>query len=219
MNSLRIYTCPLCKRSFQVGGEVMEMNSILSSLEEWPPCPTELCNGRLKATKFPPKDTELVEIPVQGFFRAVNGMGPPLGAPAESKRFVELLKTKKIVEVHMTPVGQPERVILHRLVLEDGTRLHFDSSGRGACCFYIEGPGPSCTEVVSDQLDSEAASESSSADREEAGRDSETPDPDNVDGVDSAGSSAVHPGGASELPGAGVSPMQAAGRVPTDNGG
>jgi len=35
-------------------------------------------------------------------------------------------------------------------VLEDGTRLHFETSSKGACIYYIEERGPTCLEVVED---------------------------------------------------------------------
>jgi hypothetical protein len=106
------------------------------------------------------------EIPVRAFYRAVHGFGSGEGASASIERFTELLRTKRIVQIQATPVGQPERVILNQLVLDDGTRLHFDSSSRGACCYYIEESGPSCVEVVDNELSTDATAEVGNQNRE-----------------------------------------------------
>jgi hypothetical protein len=94
-----------------------------------------------------PGGYDVVEVPLRSFFRAIHGFGLSHGAPASYKRAVELLTAKKIVEVKGEPIGKPERVILRELVLEDGTRLHFEASTRGACLYYIEEKSPSCVEV------------------------------------------------------------------------
>jgi hypothetical protein len=118
------------------------------------------------------QDFDVSEIPVKSFFRGIHGFGAGKGAPASLAKARELLLNEKIVEVIGEPTGQPERVILRQLVLEDGTKLHFDSSSKGACLYYIEEPGPSCVEVVEHEI-STSATASSDQNREETGRASE----------------------------------------------
>jgi hypothetical protein len=117
---------------------------------------------------------QLEEIPVRNFFRAVHGFGKGDVAPASYSKVRDLLLSKKIVVVDGDPVGQPERTLVRRLILEDGTQLHFDSSSHGACCYYIEEPGPSCVEVFDREqpnvVPNEAAGTVADSYREEAGR-------------------------------------------------
>ena len=125
-----------------------ELHALLEGIEML--CPTALCRGVLaRVSQF---FTTAKPIPLQTFFRAVQGFGSATGEAATLKRFSHLLKTKKITQIYAEPVGKPERVILRTLVLDDGTRLHFDSSARGACCYYIEEAGPTCLEVVDHEL-------------------------------------------------------------------
>jgi len=116
----------------------------------------------------------VIEVPLSSFFRAINGFGLSTGAPASAQRFLEILKTKKIAHAIVEPVGQPERVIVKQIICEDGTKLHFDTSARGACCYFIEEPGPSCVEVFDGRFsdDVEDADAVSDSNREEVGRDS-----------------------------------------------
>jgi hypothetical protein len=113
---------------------------------------------------------EVSEIPLETFFRAVNGFGSPDGKAADLKDFTELLKAQRIVDMKIEPTGQPERVIVKQLILEDGTRLHFGSSSKGACCYYIEKKGPSCLEVVDNEIHAERNPAGTIEDREEGGR-------------------------------------------------
>jgi hypothetical protein len=118
-----------------------------------------------------PSGFSITELPIRSFYRAIHGFGTGEGDPAAASEFARLLKTKKIADMTITSVGQPERVIVHQLVLEDGTRMHFDSSSRGACCYYIERPGKSCVEVAEDELATvEAPVSGTGSNREEAGR-------------------------------------------------
>lgn len=173
---MRFYACIACKTSYQVVGGIEEVKHLWSVVEAGgvPSCPTPLCQGRLMRVKNHVREFEQKEIPLPTFFRGIHGFGSPEGEAASVQKFRELITSGKIVEVHAEPIGQPERVILKRLILEDGTRMHFDSSARGACCYYIEQPGPSCMEVVENELSSmdpaEADSCSSDSDREEVGR-------------------------------------------------
>jgi hypothetical protein len=117
------------------------------------------------------------EVPVSNFFRAVLGFGSPEGNAASLKDFVETLTKKRISRVDAFNTGTPERVILRRLVMEDGTCLHFETSAKGACCFYIEKPGPSCLEVVDGELGESGDprdDSGSSPYREKAGRGNST---------------------------------------------
>jgi hypothetical protein len=176
---VRQYGCVTCKTVYRVGSvELEELESVWSAVEpSHPSCPTPLCRGKLQRVRKAATSAQLMEagyemkeIPFHAFYRAVHGFGGPKGEAASLDKFTHLIKTKKIVGVSAHPVGQPERVILKRLILEDGTILHFDTSARGACCYYIEEPGPSCLEVVDNELRSGSAAEGSDTNREEAGR-------------------------------------------------
>ena len=172
----RVYFCQQCRHAWQLLGEREEVASMMKLMDSEAltfPCITPLCESRLSQLTFVPPHTTLIELPVRAFYRAIHGFGTGEGDPASLKEFVDLITGGTIVTVKAIPIGQPERVILHQLVLEDGTRLHFDSSARGACCFYIEKPSKSCVEVVEDELHSDldaASVQSLDPHREEAGR-------------------------------------------------
>jgi hypothetical protein len=134
-------------------------------------CITPLCDGQLVETSGAPVGFYMTELPARAFYRAIHGFGTGKGEPASYNDFVDLIQNGKVVGVDATPIGQPERVILRQLVFDDGTRMHFDSSSRGACCFYIERPGKSCVEVVEDEFTAdEAPVPGPDSHREEAGR-------------------------------------------------
>lgn len=170
----RIFCCPKCRKGWHLVGEhdeVLSIVSIIHSESNTFECITPLCTGRLVEVSGAPVGFTIKELPARAFYRAIHGFGAGAGDPAAHKDFVELIKNGKVVAVDADPVGQPERVILRQLVFEDGTRMHFDSSSRGACCYYIERPGKSCVEVVEDELSSdETTVRRSDSHREEAGR-------------------------------------------------
>ena len=168
--------CDICMAYYVVGGQREEIEQLLN-LPEWKesfPCITPLCGGRLIRAKGlagrPVTHYQGGEIPVRNFYRAALGFGTGLGAPASLERLRKILLEQNIVQVVAEPVGQPERVILKCLVMDNGTRLHLDASSRGACVYYIEEPGKSCLEVVEDEIRAGAAAEGSPENREEAGR-------------------------------------------------
>lgn len=168
----RVVYCTVCQHVYHIGGDAREIKSLLALLGETYPCITPLCNGRLmtqRASQIIPKVYVSEEIPIKSFYRAVHGFGKAKGAPASLERARELLTTTRIVQVIGESAGQPERMILRELILEDGTRMHFDTSSLGACLYYIEEPGPSCLEVIENELGT-ATAESSDTDREEVGR-------------------------------------------------
>ncbi len=170
---MRFFCCDICQHVWQLGGDIQEIHHLLTSLDLEKgsyKCITPHCNGRLTLVHGVPHGFTSKEIPIRAFYRAIHGFGSGEGKEASVERFTELLRTKKIVEVQAIPVGQPERVILRQLVLEDGTRLHFDSSSRGACCYYIEEHGPSCVEVVENELSADTTAEVGESDREETRR-------------------------------------------------
>lgn len=170
-----IFCCSKCRRGWQLVGSHEEVSSIVGVVHSESSsfgCITPLCGGQLVQVSGAPVGFSIVELPVRAFYRAIHGFGTGEGEPASWKEFVELIKDGKVVAVDATPMGQPERVILHQLVFEDGTRMHFDSSSRGACCYYIERPGKSCVEVVENDLNAstEAAVPNTGPHREEARR-------------------------------------------------
>lgn len=202
---MRFYACEICLTCYQVAGEVDELTSLWSVIEQQGVihCPTQRCSGHLVRLRGPVTGSKFRrrDIPLPTFFRAVNGFGSPDGSAASAKRFRKLITSKRVTEVVADPVGQPERVILKRLVLEGGTVLHFDTSSRGACCYYIEEPGPSCLEV----LENEFSSESLDSNREKAGRVVEACDPHGPTAGDGCTSEAAaveraKSGGVSSLP-------------------
>lgn len=173
-----IFCCPTCRHAWQILGAIEERENIAVLLADagvdHASCITPLCQGRLVRVDGVPAGFHIHELPIRSFYRAIHGFGTGEGDPALASEFARLLKTKKIVDMQITAVGQPERVLVHQIVLEDGTRMHFDSSSRGACCYYIERPGKSCLEVVEDgSNDSEAPVPIPEQDREETGRDLE----------------------------------------------
>lgn len=170
---MRFVVCRVCAKGYCICGNREEISMLLSA-PEWKdgfPCITPLCRGRLQRTTLPPESyvSSYEEVPITSFYRAINGFGAPNQVPAALRKVKQALTTKSVVDVVGEPVGNPERTIIRQIVLEDGTRLHFDSSSKGACIYYVEEPGPSCLEVVENELASGAA-ESCSPDREEAGR-------------------------------------------------
>lgn len=169
---MRFVACGQCSHGYQIGGDAQEVDQLLKSWSDFP-CIQPMCLGRMKRIR--PVDAQslkMEELPLNSFFRAVNGFGLSKGAPASAKRFHDLLTTQRVVGMKIEPVGQPERVIVRHLILEDGTRLHFEHSARGACCYFIEEPTPSCVETFDAEHsnDTEDFGSVSSEDREESGR-------------------------------------------------
>lgn len=207
---MRFVVCHTCKSAVQIGGEPQEVMGLLGATENFP-CITPLCSGRMAATapaKIPP-GYSFNEVPIRGFFRAINGFGPGTGDPASFARLKELLLSQRVVEIRGEPIGTPQRVILRELVLEGGARLHFETSAKGACVYYIEEPGPSCVEVVENEL-AAAASEGHDPGREETGR---APQTEPVSGKSPEGP--VDQPGAPELPNSErLPPVPEAGDVP-----
>lgn len=167
---MNLFACQTCHRTYQVGGNLEEIQALLT--EENYPCITPLCAGRL--SRVMGIASTCFEVPFPSFYRAINGFGLSTGHAASLARFVALLKTKKIVSIDAEPTGQPERVILRKLVLDDGTRLHFETSSKGACCYFIEEAGPTCLEVLereqSGVVDHQAVAQGNASNREEVGR-------------------------------------------------
>lgn len=207
---MRIYHCKTCSCAFQVGGHHDEVQSLLS--ENMYPCVSSGCQGVMHKVGNVPMGTHMKEIPLTAFYRAIHGFGTPDGEAAQLEHFVRLLKTRKIVQVLAEKAGQPERVILKTIVLDNGVRLHFDASSKGACCYYIENPGPSCVEVVEDEIRSEAAASSGDPNREEAGRASGTDGEDRDEARNVATDSAGSEQPRTELP-----DVPAASEVPTSS--
>lgn len=167
---MKAVMCKGCKKVYHVIGDPVEIKYLLDS-SEWGgsyPCITPLCRSRMEPCKLTLPCNEVVGI--KDFYRAIYGFGRANHAPATFTRSKELLTTKKIVSVVGGPVGSPERTLIRELVLEDGTRLHFDSSALGACLYYIEEHGPSCMEVVENEIHSDPAAQGVAESREEVGR-------------------------------------------------
>lgn len=167
MNTL---ICDSCSHIYHVGGEPQEVRALLRQAQY--PCVTPECSGILHVSSCVSAIRErykVIHVPLRGFFRAVHGFGPVSGAPAALDAVVETLLTDKVSRVEAIPVGDPERVILRELIFESGIRMHFDSSARGACIYYLEKPGKTCVEEVEDDLSAatEPVAGRSSTNREE----------------------------------------------------
>jgi hypothetical protein len=172
---MSLLMCSQCMHAYQIGGESNEIHNLLGMQDTFE-CITPLCEGRLRKVDENELKVamDVTELPVRSFFRAIHGFGTGKGEPASLERVRTLLLNKRVVDIKADPVGQPERVIVRQLILEDGTRLHFEVSGLGACIYYIEEPGPSCVEVFDAAVPSERVAESGNTDREEAGRVTDT---------------------------------------------
>ena len=187
-----IVFCQSCKIAYLVVGDLEEKESLLKGMDNFP-CVTPLCRGRMvRSHKSYPEARDVVEVPLHGFYRAIHGFGSPKGDPAPVELSKRVLLTKKIVDVHAEEIGQPKRTILKRLILEDGTRLHFSRSTQGACLYYVEVPNGQDTD------DDSSSSEVCPENREEAGRDIEVAEVGQAWG----------PAAGAEVPRASVPPVQ-----------
>jgi len=162
------FACTTCRQAYLVGGNPEEIRYLLQAQSY--PCITPQCVGTLCKVGYVPTDSERSEIPLKNFYRAIHGFGTGLGEPASIECVRELLLNNKITRVVGSNVGQPERTIIECLWLEDGTRLHFASSTKGACIYNVEPKGPSCFEVVDHELRNEDTRRFTAEDREEARR-------------------------------------------------
>ena len=138
---MRWFFCSSCGRGYNVCGERDEGSRLLSGCESGVPCITPLCRGRLQNTV--PQSHAGVRFEVvslHDFYRAFKGFGISSTAPASLERATKLLLGRRVVAVEGEPIGAPERSIIHCMTLDDGTRLHFDTSAKGACLYYIEEP-------------------------------------------------------------------------------
>ena len=162
------FGCDGCAQAYLVGGNPDEIRQLLNSSNY--PCITPQCTGVLWHMSCPNDNMVRNEIPLKNFYRAIHGFGTGLGEPASVERVRELLLKNKVIRVVGSNVGQPERTIIECLWLEDGTRLHFASSTKGACIYNVEPKGPSCFEVVDHELRNEDTRRFTVEDREEARR-------------------------------------------------
>jgi hypothetical protein len=162
------FTCDRCAQAYLVGGNPDEIRYLLTNSNY--PCITPQCTGVLWHVSCPGDNVLRNEIPLKNFYRAIHGFGTGLGEPASIERVRELLLHNKVTRVVGSNIGQPERTIIECLWLEDGTRLHFASSTKGACIYNVEAKGPSCFEVVDHELRREDTCRFTAEDREEARR-------------------------------------------------
>lgn len=167
---MRFARCDSCRLQVQIGGDPAEIDNLLKQ-EQLFHCVTPFCSAFMRASDhLAPEGYLTVEMPVTSFFRAIHGFGSGVGAPASFERAQKLLLSQRVVQIVGEPIGQPERVLIRQLVLESGIRLHFETSARGACLYYIEEPGPTCREVVEHELSLSPNPEGTIENREEAGR-------------------------------------------------
>lgn len=164
-----VFRCAICNNAYVVSGLKEETTRLLECKEEFS-CITPFCSGLLKRVNWPLVGDKVTTLPLNQFFRAVNGFGLAKGDPASASKVRDLLVTKRISSVVVEPVGDPERTIIKYVVLEDGTRLHFTASSKGACVYYVEEQGPTCTEVFDARNAVERGPESSFENRKEVGR-------------------------------------------------
>jgi len=177
---MRYVICHTCKSIIQLGGDSKEISYLLGDESSFS-CVTPLCRGRMQLAPSMKgfvtlKEYRLKDMPIRSFYRATNGFGPGPDStnPASLKRLKDLLLSRKVVSLNGEEIGLPTRVILRELVLEDGTRIHFETSAKGACVYYIEEAVPSCLEIVDNELNTSPATSGVHSNREEDGRASET---------------------------------------------
>lgn len=136
--------CPACRKGYQIIAESVEDNAIgLLGEKQTFNCITSLCRGRLAIVPRDQHERVLVVadavIPIDSkeFYRAAMGGNR---SAITMQQIEEHLVGANIVSVKGFETGTPTRVILEEIVLENGTRLHFSSSTKGACLFKIEEP-------------------------------------------------------------------------------
>lgn len=155
--------CFLCQMAYQVTGESREVEMLLDA-PEWEesfPCATPRCHGRTARVSMEwlgvntARVKKIEAISLHTYYRAINGFGRPDINLANLPAVKSELVTKKISIVDGYSTGNPPHTILKKLVMEDGTMLHFAASAHGACIYAIDQPGPTCVEVLDDQLEAD----------------------------------------------------------------
>lgn len=139
------FFCNSCGKGYNVCGDPQEVSHLLFDSRKGYSCITPMCHGRLAGTVPQSHSVRFKEVHVSAFYRAVKGFGA--SATASLAKATRALLEKRVVAVEGEPIGTPERAIIRCLVLEDGTRLHFDTSSRGACLYHIEEPGNEPTDA------------------------------------------------------------------------
>ena len=187
------FGCKLCGKIYSPMGSSQKISELLGGKDNFP-CITPLCSGRLEKVGPGPHDGAVL-MAAELFFQAVNGFGFHEGTLAKYERVCDLLKNKRIVQVVGEGAGVPERVIITKLVLEDGTRLHLGSSSLGACIYRIEEPGKEPSDGYS-HLPVAGNGSSTTKVGEEAGR---SPDPAQQATTGSTTRAELYPPGVSTL--------------------
>lgn len=197
-----IFRCSVCEVAYHVIGPIEQLNALVT--QSGYPCFVSSCPGYLQRQTSGLR--RAIAIDVSAFFRAVNGFGFAAGSPASLESVEKLLLEKRVIQVFARDVGDPERTIIDRLVLDGGIKLHFAASAKGACIYYVEERGPSCVEVFDAQHTdvSQGTDKSVTENREEAGRDT----------TDGACKGPRVPGPTTALFETGVPPVPKACRVP-----
>lgn len=151
-----LYACGSCLTLWKVVGDPQELSGLVLVAGKSPRCATAGCLGTLTMVPGPcPPLAQLYtekEIPAASFFKSSLGFGSANGCTADVEDFKSILLSQKVVKVCAHSIGNPPRVILQQLIMDSGVTLYFDTSARGACCFYIEKPMPTCLEVVDAEL-------------------------------------------------------------------
>ena len=172
-----MFFCAACHRVYLVAGQADELRSLIGEADTFP-CITPQCGGMLRKVgaefgrRTQKAGLKSETVPAVAFFRAINGFGLSTGDPASVEEVRKLLLNHRVARVLLEEVGQPERTIVNKLWLDNGVCLHFGSSAKGACVYYIERPGPSCVEVFDERAHDAGtgAGERTSPDGEEDGR-------------------------------------------------
>jgi len=136
--------CPSCRKAYQIIAESVEDNAIgLLGENQSFSCITDLCRGRLAIVDKKEHERVFVVadviIPIDSkeFYRAAMGGNR---SAITLQQVEDLLVGGSIVSIKGYETGMPTRVIIEEVVLENGARLHFSSSTKGACLFKIEEP-------------------------------------------------------------------------------
>lgn len=152
--------CPECSLVIRVLGRP-EVLAALYRDQDWPEgfrCIRRGCEGRAWKVK-PSEAAGARDIEAYAYYRAIHGGGVSNGDPADALKVREWLLEKKISRVVVEPIGSPERTLIHGIQFEDGSKLHFAASARGACIFFTEGPNDPVDSLASSRDSAGSAGE------------------------------------------------------------
>lgn len=192
--------CSSCWTAYHIIGKPDLVRSLLPFTKgQRVKCITEGCKGQAKIDGPGTNDAFTHrEIPVMVYYQAMKGLVNVKGVAAPPELVRRLMVGATIADVSLLEIGDPARSIVRTIELDTGVKLHLESSGAGACIYFLEGY---------DAVDSQRASEVDASARSQDGHGS-------VVRTESEGQPAAD---ALEL--SGVPPVQAGNEVPDSGSG